>query len=422
MAQVCFSGHSRFLTSSLTSCTENLVYLSQDDRCAVNSEQQNKRFNDVEKAYETSLAALSQLRIKSLESLSVAMKHSAQLVAKLKPLDNMRCQDYAFLLNEYIHIIEVDGNNIVGNSRVHALFNGDTIVDMCLELGIEEKRFINTGWLKKKRINETESGVLGKGALGKVVRAVNMSGVFKDLHSTSIQESPQKIATKIKEAFRKNASFVSKHDIKPKYVLSIVLEHATSEAKQILIENNVEGVLLPVGGIGTESVYPLASENLKPNSVKTVKDFKDLTFALAKGLSEMHHWNIAHRDIKPGNILIVKKNDYTTSKLADLDLAVKLETAEEDKAMGFDYFSNGLGVKLYQSPSFITAGQKNEVRVEFLKSEDIYALGVTLLKSLDSPMIIEQLSDAQKTTLYNTIEDDREKRPTAAELASAFAE
>ena len=150
------------------------------------------------------------------------MRHSATLVAKLKSIDNVRCQDYAFLLNDYIYKIE-----LLDNDEIHSLLNGGTIVDMSSELTLLEKRCVNTGWFKKLKANKKQSAILGSGRYGVVFRSVNIRGVFKDLSFTSIQERSQKIANEIKKAFRKHADFASKHAI------GIVLEYVTSEASLI---------------------------------------------------------------------------------------------------------------------------------------------------------------------------------------------
>ena len=387
---------------------------------------QCEKVDSVQREYQSLAMTLSDLRVSQLATMKVKISHAKQLVVKLKSVDSIRCQEYASLLSEYISVSESASR--VSSHRIHGLSNGDTIVDMNLELTLSEKRFANTGWFKKNSMREKQLAVLGSGGLGFVVRAVNMSKVFEDLDSISIQDNPQAIATKVKNTFRKNAKFVSKHDKHAKNHLDIILEHATDEAKQILKDNEVKGVLLPVGGLGTSAVYPLAHEKLESGSVTSFKDFKKLVLTLATGLSEMHKLNIVHRDISLQNVLLLKERDTTTAKLSDLDLAVSLETAKRDQEAGFDYLSRRAGNAVYQSKSLKVAVANKSVKVKQLKSEDVYALGLVLHKSIGilssrteySDAIWDALNEEQKKILRDTVSDKPRQRPTAEQIVRAF--
>ncbi len=61
----------------------------------------------------------------------------------------------------------------------------------------------------------------------------------------------------------------------------------------------------------------------------TELDARDLTKNLLLALKYLHNQNIAHRDIKPDNILLMDKDDNTSLKLADFGMAIKMKNADE---------------------------------------------------------------------------------------------
>merc|ERR1712098_114537 len=94
------------------------------------------------------------------------------------------------------------------------------------------------------------------------------------------------------------------------------------------------------------------------------KDIKFYAACLVRGIETMHANNIAHRDLKPNNIIINPKNGYP--QLCDFGLAKKIENVIEYELTG---------TICYWSPELV-------YEKEYGKEVDWWAFGVMLFQML----------------------------------------
>jgi calcium/calmodulin-dependent protein kinase I len=95
----------------------------------------------------------------------------------------------------------------------------------------------------------------------------------------------------------------------------------------------------------------------------TESDAKDLTVILLKAIRSMHKSGIAHRDIKPQNVLLMSNDDNVRIRIADFGYARRVHMAES--------LSNRVGTPSYVAPE-ILKNLPHDERV------DLWSLGVVV--------------------------------------------
>jgi len=110
----------------------------------------------------------------------------------------------------------------------------------------------------------------------------------------------------------------------------------------------------------------------------TEDDAKSIMGGILKGLDHMHNRGIAHRDLKPDNILILDKYETTKVIIADFGMAKKLDPNSQHTVCG---------TPLYIAPEVITRPQSAEMTEKCGKSEydtraDVWSCGVLLYQLL----------------------------------------
>ena len=98
---------------------------------------------------------------------------------------------------------------------------------------------------------------------------------------------------------------------------------------------------------------------------------------IAKGVAFLHHNNIVHRDIKPGNILLKSCNRYAVVKLGDFGLSKFLDPDDMTSAM-----SSNIGTLTFKAPEFWD--QLPDEKVRYHRNIDVYAAELTFTAMLQA--------------------------------------
>lgn len=118
--------------------------------------------------------------------------------------------------------------------------------------------------------------------------------------------------------------------------------------------------LMPGGTVIEDSV-----EKVKPLALPQAKSY---TRQLLKALSYLHFQGIAHRDVKPGNMLVDREG---IMKLTDFGVSQLFDGGRNNSQD--DFVSNTAGTPHFMSPEMCTGTEKFHA-----KKHDIWAAGITL--------------------------------------------
>ena len=97
---------------------------------------------------------------------------------------------------------------------------------------------------------------------------------------------------------------------------------------------------------------------------------------ITAGIEYLHNQNIVHRDIKPGNILVVSE-DPIQLQLTDFDVSKCLDPEVETSLM-----TSNVGTLAFKAPEFFQ--RTSPGKIEYHRNVDIYAAGLTFLAILQA--------------------------------------
>lgn len=135
---------------------------------------------------------------------------------------------------------------------------------------------------------------------------------------------------------------------------------------------------------------------------------------VARALKYLHGKEVAHRDLKPQNIMCtLKRNNFDDPNLLD-EVTVKLIDFGDAKELGAHGNSFGIaGTTGYMAPEVRnltpTAGQTNSNNHIDLLSADIFSFGMVLGEVLTKRPPLEALGSGSRTTFWNKLKEG--KRP-----------
>lgn len=276
----------------------------------------------------------------------------------------------------------------------------------CPDDGIEPSRIVDrlAAGSKFSEYYEIE-GPLGTGGLSKVFKAIHLSShkhvAIKLLHShlckdeISVQRF-QREARSLSKLSHPNVVAVEDFMISPDGIPFIVMDLIEGESLQT---------------------------KLKRENVMSWQDTVPIFIQICKGLSHAHSKGVIHRDLKPGNIMLMPTDNGALVKVVDFGLA-KDETLDSIGALT----STG---DVFGSPKYMSPEQCQGQKVD--RRADVYAVGCLLYECLSgtAPFIgknvLETLSMHTKSPIpqipaskkvpdwlckivYKSLEKDLEKR------------
>ena len=129
----------------------------------------------------------------------------------------------------------------------------------------------------------------------------------------------------------------------------------------------------------------------------------NIMYQIVSGIKYLHQYGIAHRDLKPDNIMITQQNDFGIIKIMDFGLSKILSPKEK--------MVDGYGSLSYVAPEVL-------LRTPYNKEVDIWSMGVILFYMLSGhlPFKGKKEEEVANKIVFNTPEfddDDWETRSKA---------
>uniref|UniRef100_A0A0K8TMR2 non-specific serine/threonine protein kinase n=1 Tax=Tabanus bromius TaxID=304241 RepID=A0A0K8TMR2_TABBR len=114
-----------------------------------------------------------------------------------------------------------------------------------------------------------------------------------------------------------------------------------------------------------EEFYSVNFPRLNNTDINHLNIVNEIFYQLLSGLNYIHSRKIVHHDIKPSNIFIATRNDYSVVKVGDFGLACPLQSNRH---------GSSLGTPMYAAPE--------QLNGQCTSKSDIYSLGIVLLELL----------------------------------------
>ena len=123
---------------------------------------------------------------------------------------------------------------------------------------------------------------------------------------------------------------------------------------------------------------------------------------IANGVKYLHQYGIAHRDLKPDNIMITQQNDYGVIKIMDFGLSKILSPNER--------MVDGYGTLSYVAPEVL-------LRTPYNKEVDIWSMGVILFYMLSGKLPFRGYKEQEvaEKIVYDPLEFDEDDWETRSQ-------
>ncbi len=132
-----------------------------------------------------------------------------------------------------------------------------------------------------------------------------------------------------------------------------------------------------------------------------IEDAVDVTIQVLKALEVSHQKTVIHRDIKPGNIMVLNDDPggRITIKVLDFGIATVLDNVENNNTL-MTQQGNIRGTPSYMAPELFTGAVRASVE------SDLYAVGLVLLECLTNKVAFEGSSFMQ--VAYKQVNEEAE--------------
>lgn len=256
---------------------------------------------------------------------------------------------------------------------------------------------------------ETEytEGILGHGAFGRVnpclVRNVS-SGILSE-------DKPGIFAIKTQGASESALRSTQTDDDQEVMIMkllgrdtvSFVRDRSTDSSKDIQERKAwIQGNDI---GLAKEYIIQPIIQGVEPTKgdLEVISKLDKLRYALAltQAVKELHDKNIIHRDLKEGNLVIMKSEDSSSPRSyvgmsIDFGTALILESSDAEVQ----------GKRLEGTMAYMAPEVKEQII--FSKKSDIYALGITFQRL--------GLSEVLENVVQSMLDENRHKRPDAGDI------
>jgi serine/threonine protein kinase len=225
----------------------------------------------------------------------------------------------------------------------------------------------------------------GRYRIGRLLREGGMGSVYEGVHT----ETGRKVALKLvhlrspvheelENRFEREARIAS--NVKSKHIVQI-------------FDAGRDPVLGPF-----MAMELLEGEDLETRLARTgalpARTVCEIAFQAARGLEKAHAANIAHRDLKPGNLFLVDSDeDGFLVKVLDFGIAKLFEGELEGNAR-LTREGSALGTPLYMSPEQARGKQDIDAR------SDVYSLGAAMYEAIVGRTHVPELENYNQLVIH----------------------
>jgi serine/threonine protein kinase len=254
---------------------------------------------------------------------------------------------------------------------------------------------------------------LGAGGMGSVYRAEHI--VLHHEYALKVLFGELASDEKLVARFTREAKYLSQiaHD----NVVKVVDFGTTSAGLTFLVMEYLHGLSL--------------AEMIRLEGQMSVKDVAVIAKQIFAGLHAVHEAGFVHRDVKPGNIMLVHQDGRDCAKILDFGLASIVDDGAKETKLTKS--GQTVGTPSYMAPEQIRAGEigpaadvysMGVVMYEALTGDSLYAgtSSEVMIKHLVDPIPVMTVHNGMETVIEKCLAKKPEDRLTIPQLLSLLSE